>query len=118
MSDTRAAIEAELKRLELPDGGNLISRDMVRALAVEGDMARFVIEAPSPEIARQMESLRAAAERAALSVPGIARASVALTAHAPAAKAPGGPAPSLKLGGHPKGGDSSIRPARDGLSSR
>ena len=109
MSDTRTAIEAALRSLELPDGGDLISRDMVRALSVEGGTARFVIEAPSPEIARHMEPLRAAAERAALSVPGITSASVALTAHAPAAKAP--PAPSLKLGGHPKGGDSSIRPA-------
>ncbi|SHM03139.1 ATP-binding protein involved in chromosome partitioning [Roseovarius litoreus] len=113
MANTRDIILRQLERLELPDGGNIVSRDMVRALTVEGDQVRFVIEAPTPDIARQMEPLRAAAERAALSVPGIARASVALTAHAGEAKAPGGgPAPSLKIGGHPKGGQESVRPAQ------
>ncbi len=111
MSETRAAILAELERLELPDGGNIVSRDMVRALSVEGDSVRFVIEAPNPEVARRMEPLRAAAERAAMSVAGISSASVALTAHAPAAKAPSQPPPNLKIGGHPKGGETSIRPA-------
>ncbi|WP_297772486.1 Mrp/NBP35 family ATP-binding protein [uncultured Roseovarius sp.] len=107
MSDIRAQLENRLTLLELPDGGNLVSRDMVRALVVEGDEVRFVIEAPSPEAARLMEPLRAAAERAALSLPGVSRATVALTAHAPP--------PSLKLGQHPKGGNSSIRP--EGIAS-
>lgn len=115
MADIRAAIEAELARQELPDGGNLISRDMVRALSVEGGMVRFVIEAPSPEVARTMEPLRARAEQAVRAVPGVTGASVALTAHEPAPKgAPGGGAggaPSLKIGGHAKGGQESIRPA-------
>ncbi|WP_300548177.1 Mrp/NBP35 family ATP-binding protein [Roseovarius sp.] len=109
MSITRADIEARLALLELPDGGNLVSRDMVRALSISGSEVRFVIEAPTPEMARMMEPLRAAAERAALTLPGVSHASVALTAHA----AP--PTPSLKLGGHPKGGDSSIRP--EGIKS-
>jgi len=113
MSDRRKAILAQLERLELPDGGNLVSRDMVRALAVDGDTARFVIEAPNAEIARKMEPLRAAAERAAMSVAGVETASVALTAPTQEAKqAPQDQsAPSLKIGGHPKGGDTSIRPA-------
>lgn len=121
MSDIRKEIEAQLARLELPDGGNLMSRDIVRALSVEGGMARFVIEAPNADMARQMEPLRAAAERAAMSVEGVESASVALTAHSGAQQqqhqqqrpqgAAGGEAPSLKLGGHPKGGQSSIRPA-------
>ncbi|MEL7254808.1 MAG: Mrp/NBP35 family ATP-binding protein [Pseudomonadota bacterium] len=115
MTETRDRVVAELAKLELPDGGDLVSRDMIRALAVAGGEVRFVIEAPSPEMARQMEPLRAAAERAALSVEGVEKASVALTAHAPnlkgPAKAPAGEAPSLKVGGHPQGGQSSIRPA-------
>jgi len=109
MSITRADIEARLALLELPDGGTLISRDMVRALSITGSEVRFVIEAPNPEMARMMEPLRAAAERAALSLPGVSHASVALTAHAAPA------APSLKVGGHPKGGTSSIRP--EGVAS-
>ena len=109
MTTLSDAIKAQLERIELPDGGNLISRDMVRALTVEDGEVRFVIEAPSPEIAARMEPLRAAAERAAQAVDGISRATVALTAHsaAPAAK----PAPNLKIGGHPQGGNTSIRPA-------
>ncbi len=102
MSDFRSELEARLRHLELPDGGDLMSRDMVRALEVEAGEVRFVIEAPSPEMARMMEPLRAAAERAALSLPGIVRARVVLTAQA----AP----PVLKLGQHPKGGNASIRP--------
>ena len=113
MGVDQKTIIAELSRLELPDGGNLVSRDMIRALSVDSSEVRFVIEAPSPDMARQMEPLRAAAERAALSVPGITRATVALTAHSQQAapQAPSAPPPSLKMGGHPQGGNTSIRPA-------
>ncbi|MGR3485162.1 MAG: Mrp/NBP35 family ATP-binding protein [Paracoccaceae bacterium] len=88
-SDVRAA----LSRLQLPDGGDPVSRDMIRALVVEGGAARFVLEAPSAEMARVMEPLRAAAEGAAAAVPGIASARAVLTAH----QAP----PALKVGRHP-----------------
>ena len=100
MALTHEAVIEALKQLELPDGGDVVSRDMIRALSVEGGVVRFVIEAPSPEMARQMEPLRAAAERLAGGLAGVTSASVALTAHGPAA--PKGPAPSLKIGGHPK----------------
>ena len=93
-------ILAELSRIELPGGGNLVSRDMVRALNIDGDTVRFVIEAATPEDARQMEPLRAAAERAVAGLAGVASVSVILTAHGPAA--PKGPPPDLKIGGHPK----------------
>lgn len=105
MSEILNRVRAQLSRLELPDGGNVVSRDMVRAMTLEAGHLRFVLEAPSADIARQMEPLRAAAERAALSVDGIERAQVALTAH----EAPK-PAPSLKVGGHPTGGGATIRP--------
>ncbi|WP_397541253.1 Mrp/NBP35 family ATP-binding protein [Roseovarius salis] len=112
MTEIREAILERLRQLELPDGGNLVSRDLVRALAVEGGKARFVIEAPNAEVAKQMEPLRAAAERAAASVEGVESASVALTAptQQPKQTAKDQSAPSLKIGGHPKGGDTSIRP--------
>ncbi len=112
MALTRDAIEAELKRLTLPDGGDLISRDMVRALAIEGGEVRFVIEAPTADLARQMEPVRAAAEQAVAAMEGVEKTSVALTAHGPAAKAPPKKPPEdLKIGGHPKGGQEPIRPA-------
>ena len=116
MTLTRAEIEATLDRIELPDGGTLISRDMVRAVQIEGGNVRFIIEAPSPELARLMEPLRKAAEAAVGALEGVDRVSVALTAHQPAPSGPsaqsgGQQPPSLKIGGHPKPQDGPVRPA-------
>lgn len=106
MQDIERAIEAELSRVELPDGGNLISRDMIRALRVDQGVVRFVIEAPSAELAKHMEPLRQVAERAAASVAGVAEAHAVLSAPT-AAKAP----PQLKMGGHPKPQEGAMKPA-------
>lgn len=108
MSITRAKIEQALDRLALPDGGTLISRDLIRALNIEGSAVRFVIEAPSPAIAQQMEPLRRAAEAAVQALDGVDTVSAVLTAHGPAEKPP---APSLKIGGHPKPQDGPTRPS-------
>ena len=97
MALTSDSIKSALEQITLPDGGTLVSRDMLRALTIDGDKVRFVIEAPSAEVARQMEPLRAAAERLVMSLPGVASASVALSAPT-VEKQP----PSLKVGGHPK----------------
>ncbi|MDK3073573.1 Mrp/NBP35 family ATP-binding protein [Sedimentitalea sp. JM2-8] len=107
MGVTREQIETCLQRLVLPDGGDLVGRDMIRALSVENGAVRFVIEAPSPAIAQQMEPLRRAAEAAVAALDGVTSVSVALTAHGPAAKPA---APGLKIGGHPKPQDGPVRP--------
>jgi ATP-binding protein involved in chromosome partitioning len=96
MNDVAERVKAVLEGLDLPDGGNLISRDMIRALSVENGVVRFVIEAPSPEIARLMEPMRKAAQAAVARLEDVRDVSVVLTAHE--AKAP----PKLKVGGHPK----------------
>ena len=101
MAAEEAEIRRALERITLPDGGNLIERDMIRALAVDGGQVRFVIEAPTPEMARQMGPVRDAAEAAVRALDGVTAAQVALTAHGPAAKAPPQKPPSLKIGGHP-----------------
>jgi ATP-binding protein involved in chromosome partitioning len=98
MSLTREAVLEALKRVMLPDGGDIVGRDLVRALSVEGGAVRFVLEAPDPDAARRMEPARQAAEAAVRALAGVASVSVVLTAHGPAPKAP---APSLKIGGHP-----------------
>ncbi len=108
MAVTREEIESALEQIELPGGGTLVSRDMLRALSIEGDTVRFVIEAPNPEAARAMETLRAAAERCVASLDGVNTVTVALTAHGPA---PQKPAPSLKVGGHPKPQAEPLKPA-------
>jgi ATP-binding protein involved in chromosome partitioning len=107
---TRETILEALSRVTLQEGGSVVSRDLVRALVVEGDAVRFVLEVESPEAAKAMEPVRAAAEAAARAVPGVARVSVAMTAHGPAAKqpAPQGEPPSLKIGRHPTQGPSEL----------
>jgi len=98
MAITRDNIEQALRQLSLPDGGDLVSRDMIRALSISGGTVRFVIEAQTPAMARQMDPLRAAAETLVARLPGVESVSVALTAHGPADQPA---APSLKIGGHP-----------------
>lgn len=116
MAVTADQIRAELDRLALPDGGSLVSRDMLRALQVDGTAVRFVIEAPSPDIARQMEPLRKAAEAAVLALDGVESVTAALTAHASAPTPPnlksGSPAGGgVKIGGHPKPQAQPIKPS-------
>ena len=96
MSVTREDVLAALARISTPQGGTLVSRDLVRALFVEGGSVRFVIEAPSPEEARTLGPAQAAAELAVKALPGVTAVSVVTTAHGPAAKPP-----SLKIGQHP-----------------
>ncbi|MFN0114627.1 MAG: P-loop NTPase [Paracoccaceae bacterium] len=97
MTVNRKTVEALLARLEVPGGGTLVSRDLVRALTVDGAGIRFVIEAPTPEEARALAPARDQAE-AELKRLGPGPVSVVLTAHGPAAKPP---PPTLKIGGHP-----------------
>ncbi|CUH76254.1 Mrp/NBP35 family ATP-binding protein [Tropicibacter naphthalenivorans] len=103
MQISKDDILAALQKLALPTGGNLISADMIRALTIEGGQVRFVIEAPSPEIARQMEPLRKAAERIVADLPGVTGVSAVLTAEAKA--------PALKIGGHAKPQEGVMKPA-------
>lgn len=100
MTLTRDMVLDALRSVDLPDGGNLVSKDLVRALVVEDGAVRFVIEADSPERARALGDVRANAEAKVRAIEGVTRVSVALTAHGPVATAKG-PAPALKLGRHP-----------------
>ena len=94
-------IRQVLSTLKLPDGGDPVTRDMVRALTVEGGKVRFVLEAESPEAAKRMESVRAEAEALVGRLPGVDGVSVVLTAHGPAAPQQKTPPPDLKIGRHP-----------------
>ncbi|WP_375691417.1 Mrp/NBP35 family ATP-binding protein [Pseudooceanicola sp. LIPI14-2-Ac024] len=111
MTEEADRIYAALRRLKLPDGGDLVAHDMIRAMRVEGGDVRFVIEAPNPDIARQMEPLRKAAEELVRDVPGVTSVQVALTAHGPAAAPKDAPPQGLKFGGHPKPQAAPMRPA-------
>ncbi|NHB77130.1 Mrp/NBP35 family ATP-binding protein [Rhodobacter calidifons] len=79
-----------------PGGGDLVSRDLIRALSVEGGVVRFVIEAATPDEARALGPAQAEAEAKLRALPGVTSVQVVMTAHGPAAKAP-----TLKIGQHP-----------------
>jgi ATP-binding protein involved in chromosome partitioning len=98
MTVTREQVLAALSTVPMPGtGGSLVDADVVRALTIEAGRVRFLIEV-DPARGRALEPTRAAAEAAVAALPGVAAASVLLTAHGPAAK----PAPpDLKIGRHP-----------------
>jgi ATP-binding protein involved in chromosome partitioning len=81
-----------------PGGGDLVSRDLIRALTVEGGVVRFVIEATTPDEARTLGPAQAEAEAKLKALPGVSSMQVVMTAHGPAAKAA---PPTLKIGQHP-----------------
>ena len=98
MTVTRQDVLSALSKIELPGGGTLQSRDLVRALTIEGGTVRFVLEAADPDAARLLEPARQDAEAAVRALSGVTQVSAVLTAHGPAPKPP---MPSLKIGGHP-----------------
>ncbi|NPD15154.1 Mrp/NBP35 family ATP-binding protein [Xinfangfangia sp. D13-10-4-6] len=121
MTATRETVTNTLAGIALPDGGSLVSRDLIRALVVEAGVVRFVIEAESADHARALAPVQAAAEAQLKALPGVTAVQIVMTAHGPAPKAPARaaapagdppqikrssgeghvPPPSLKIGGHP-----------------
>lgn len=81
-----------------PGGGDLVGRDLIRALTVDGGLVRFVIEAATPDEARALGPAQAEAEARLKALPGVTSVQAVMTAHGPAAKAA---PPSLKIGQHP-----------------
>ncbi len=104
MSVTRKDVLKALEGMELPGGGNLVSRGLVKALSVSGGAVSFVIEVASAGQAAEMAPIRDAAERLVQALPDVGRTSIVLTAHGPLAPARQRSAdspPDLKIGRHP-----------------
>jgi ATP-binding protein involved in chromosome partitioning len=98
MAVERGDVVKILSGLQLPGGGDPVSRDLIRALTVDGGTVRFVIEAADPDQARALAPLQAQAEAAVRALQGVTSVQVVMTAHGPAPKPA---APSLKIGQHP-----------------
>ncbi len=113
MPQTRETILETLRTMTLPGGGDLVSQDMIRAVQVQGGKVSFIIEAPTPEAAQAMGGVRQAAETLVSKLDGVESVTVALTAHGPAKPAPQPQQapPSLKVGGHMRPQEGSMRPA-------
>ena len=97
MALTREDVLRVLSSVTLPQGGDLVSRDLVRALTVDGGQVRFVIEVTGADQARALEPARAAAESAVRALAGVTGVSAVMTAPA----GPKAPPPDLKIGRHP-----------------
>ena len=102
MTATRDEVQQVLATVDVPGGGSLASRDLVRALAVVDGAVRFVIEAETPEAAGALEPARAEAERRLKALPGVSSVQVLLTRPQPK----GG---GVKIGRHADAGPA--RPA-------
>lgn len=96
LTDIRACLTA----IALPDGGNLISEDRVRALAFQKGTVRFVLEAQDASEARALGAVKSAAEAALQALPGITAVQIIMTAHEAPKSAD---APDLTIGRHPEG---------------
>ena len=98
MTTSRETVLATLATVQMPGtNGSIVDADIVRAVSVDGDAVRFVLEV-SPEQGPKLEPVRAAAEQAVRELPGVASVSALLTAHGESAKPP---PPDLKIGRHP-----------------
>ncbi|MFN5995595.1 MAG: P-loop NTPase [Paracoccaceae bacterium] len=98
MAVDRDQVMRVLAGVSHPGGGDLISRDLIRAMTVDEGVVRFVIEAATPDEARALALAQAEAEAKLKALPGVTSVQVVMTAHGPAAKAA---PPSLKIGQHP-----------------
>ena len=97
MSVTREIALAELRQITDPVGGqDIVAAGMVRALTVDDNNIRFVLEI-DPARAAKMEPARAEAEARLRALPGVGTVSVVMTAHS----APAAP-PDLKMKGAAK----------------
>ena len=94
---SRDDVLAVLSQISTPSG-DLVSRDMIRALTIDGGAISFVIDAPTPAEARALAPVEQAAETALKAMPGVTSVQIVMTAHGPAVKPP---PPSFKIGQHP-----------------
>lgn len=101
MAATTDDILDALRAIPAPGGGDLVSRDMVRALTLDAGVVKFVLEAPDATAAAAMEPQRKAAQDAVAALEGIETVSVVLTAHGPALQKQSKAPPNLKIGRHP-----------------
>ena len=94
---SRAEVLAVLSQISTSTG-DLVTRDLIRALTVDGGAVSFVIEAPTPDEARALAPVEQAAKAALMALAGVTSVQIVVTAHGPAVKPP---PPSLKIGQHP-----------------
>ncbi|MEL6584143.1 MAG: Mrp/NBP35 family ATP-binding protein [Pseudomonadota bacterium] len=92
MSADRAGVLEALKGVSLPEGGDLASSGMVRALSVDGGKVRFVMDVDPSRVAA-MEPVKEQAEAQLTALAGVDAVSIVMTSERAA------PAPPDLMGG-------------------
>ncbi|MCO6362932.1 Mrp/NBP35 family ATP-binding protein [Paracoccus sp. 08] len=105
MPVTRETILTAISDIALPQGGTLGQADLIRALTIDQETVRFVLEVENAATAQAMAPVEAEACARLERIPGVAKVQIVMTAPAkpapPKAVSGQGAAPSLKIGGHP-----------------
>ncbi|MBF5079622.1 Mrp/NBP35 family ATP-binding protein [Paracoccus sp. NBH48] len=105
MPVTRETILTAISDIALPQGGTLGQADLIRALTIDQETVRFVLEVENAATAQAMAPVEAEARARLERMPGVAKVQIVMTAPAkpapPKAVSGQGAAPSLKIGGHP-----------------
>ncbi|WP_304613751.1 Mrp/NBP35 family ATP-binding protein [Paracoccus sp. (in: a-proteobacteria)] len=105
MPVTRETILTAISDIALPQGGTLGQADLIRALTIDQETVRFVLEVENAATAQAMAPVEAEARARLELIPGVAKVQIVMTAPAkpapPKAVSGQGAAPSLKIGGHP-----------------
>jgi ATP-binding protein involved in chromosome partitioning len=77
---TKELVLAELKRIAAPDGrGNIVSAGLVSDIAIHDGQVMFALNA-DPQHLKTMEQLQSVVQKAVAAMPGVKKATVALTA--------------------------------------
>ncbi|ODN68682.1 Mrp/NBP35 family ATP-binding protein [Methylobrevis pamukkalensis] len=103
MAVTREDVLARLSKVTGPDGRtDVVSLGIVSDIFIAGGKVMFSLTVPA-ERARDLEMMRAAAEKVVRSIPGVEKATVMLTAERRAGSAPAQPVPRPAPGGNGNG---------------
>ena len=112
MALSKDSILAELCKVALPEGGNIVSDGMVRALTVNEGEVSFVLEVP-PGLGPKMEPVRRAAEQAVKEIPAVSKVMAVMTSHQETARSQAARGrdepPNLRIGRHPTGGTKKVK---------
>ena len=101
MDQVKQKILTVLRGIELPDGQNLISLDLIRALSISNGVVSFVIEVEAAK-AKDFDNVIEKAKQEIGSLENISKVSIVLTSHNKVIEDNKGQPPKLVVGGHPK----------------
>jgi ATP-binding protein involved in chromosome partitioning len=101
MDEVKQKILTVMRGIELPDGENLVSLDLIRALSISNGVVSFVIEVEAAK-AKDFDSIIERAKQEIGCLENISKVSIVLTSHNKVSEDNKGQPPKLVIGGHPK----------------